>query len=127
MGRLTSDNKEIKTLQPKNESYWLQVYWKLKAYEDAEEQGLLLKLPCKVGDTVYQIMIVGLDKDKNLIYKVFEAKVIQYILDSYTLCFGTVTDDHYRCKNNMTAAEFGKTVFLTKEEAEAALERMKVE
>lgn len=25
---------------------------KLAAYEDAEEQGLLLKLPCKVGDTV---------------------------------------------------------------------------
>lgn len=26
---------------------------KLAAYEDAEEQGLLLKLPCKVGDAVY--------------------------------------------------------------------------
>lgn len=25
------------------------VYRKLKAYEDAEEQGLLLRLPCKVG------------------------------------------------------------------------------
>lgn len=28
---------------------------KLKYYEDAEEQGLLLRLPCKVGDKVYQI------------------------------------------------------------------------
>lgn len=28
---------------------------KLKRYEDAEEQGLLLRLPCKVGDTVYVI------------------------------------------------------------------------
>ena len=27
---------------------------KLKHYEDAEEQGLLLRLPCKVGDTLYQ-------------------------------------------------------------------------
>ena len=26
---------------------------RLKEYEDAEEQGLLLRLPCKVGDTVY--------------------------------------------------------------------------
>ena len=26
---------------------------KLKYYEDAEEQGLLLRLQCKVGDTVY--------------------------------------------------------------------------
>lgn len=29
------------------------VYRKLKDYEDLEEQGLLVKLPCKVGDTVY--------------------------------------------------------------------------
>lgn len=28
-------------------------------YEDAEEQGLLLKLPCKVGDTVYVICECG--------------------------------------------------------------------
>lgn len=28
---------------------------RLKSYEDAEEQGLLIKLPCKVGDTVYII------------------------------------------------------------------------
>lgn len=28
---------------------------KLKEYEDIEEQGLLLRLPCKVGDTVYAI------------------------------------------------------------------------
>lgn len=27
---------------------------KLGYYEDAEEQGLLLKLPCKIGDTIYQ-------------------------------------------------------------------------
>ncbi len=26
---------------------------KLGEYEDAEEQGLILRLPCKVGDTVY--------------------------------------------------------------------------
>lgn len=28
---------------------------KLKEYEDLEEQGRLLKLPCKVGDTIYII------------------------------------------------------------------------
>lgn len=27
---------------------------RLKGYEDLEEQGRLLKLPCKVGDTVYE-------------------------------------------------------------------------
>lgn len=29
------------------------VYRKLKEYEDLEEQGRLIKLPCKVGDTVW--------------------------------------------------------------------------
>lgn len=29
------------------------VYRKLKEYEDLEEQGLLLRLPCKVGDVLY--------------------------------------------------------------------------
>jgi len=28
---------------------------KLAAYEDAEEQGRLIVLPCKAGDTVYQL------------------------------------------------------------------------
>ena len=28
----------------------------LEEYEDLEEQGLMLKLPCKVGDTVYRII-----------------------------------------------------------------------
>ena len=32
-----------------------QCFDKLAEYEDLEEQGLLLRLPCKVGDTVYCI------------------------------------------------------------------------
>lgn len=31
----------------------------LGKYEDADEQGLLLRLPCKVGDTVYLIKSDG--------------------------------------------------------------------
>ena len=32
------------------------VYRKLKEYEDLEEQGRLISLPCKVGDTVYHVV-----------------------------------------------------------------------
>lgn len=32
-----------------------QIYEKLKEYEDLEEQGLLVKLPCKLGDDLYWI------------------------------------------------------------------------
>lgn len=47
MERLTNSDKEIPTLV-NNAEYWLEVYFKLKDIEDAEEQGLLLRLPCKV-------------------------------------------------------------------------------
>ena len=30
-----------------------EAYYKLQHYEDLEEQGRLIKLPCKIGDTVY--------------------------------------------------------------------------
>lgn len=32
------------------------VWDRLKQYEDMEEQGLLLRLPCKVGDRAYQVI-----------------------------------------------------------------------
>ena len=32
-----------------------QYYYKLREYEDAEEDGLILKLPCPIGTTVYYI------------------------------------------------------------------------
>lgn len=35
--------------------YDKKLYDKLKEYEDLEEQGLLLKLPCKVGDVLFNI------------------------------------------------------------------------
>ena len=71
---------------------------KLAEYEDAEEQGLLLRLPCKVGDTVYSVVKDGL--------QIFELK---FSLDFYV----------------RRMSDFGKTVFLTKEEAGQALETMK--
>lgn len=67
---------------------------KLAEYEDLEEQGLLLKLPCKVGDTVYCIM-TGLSYKNPYIFKMkFDYELMKH---------------------------FGKRVFLTREEAEAAL------
>lgn len=41
--------------QDKSKCYENNMYNKLREYEIAEEQGLLLRLPCKVGDTVYII------------------------------------------------------------------------
>lgn len=99
---------------------------KLAEYEDLEEQGRLLKLPCKVGDTVY------------------------CIFNRYTRCtFSNEEFDEYSCQGceyecdskkenyvqDMKAysldwivtnlKNFGKTVFLTKSEAESKLKELR--
>lgn len=53
---------------------------KLKRYEDSEEQGLLLRLPCKVGDTVYVVtspfnVFDDIEYDENMKDEVYEAYV----------------------------------------------------
>lgn len=85
---------------------------KLKEYEEAEEQGRLVVLPCKVGDTLY---------------------FTHWFDGFHTLTYSTPLSRKVRCIsiNNKVAlhvkdgcihaSEIGKTAFLTREEAEAAL------
>lgn len=82
------------------------VYRKLKDYEDAEEQGLLLRLPCRVGTIVYVLQ-------SDRIIKVIITRYDCFKDGSIWFCF------NHGCGKSI--AEFGKTVFLTKEEAEAKL------
>lgn len=89
---------------------------KLKRYEDAEEQGLPLRLPCKVGDTVYK---------PNPITKkgIVEIKIESiFITESGINISGSTTIKKYLfcCQPD----DFGKTVFLTEAEAEAKLAEM---
>ena len=101
--------------------YIQQVFKKLADYEDLEEQGLLVRLPCKVGDTVYRV----------------NAGAKQPIIPM------TVSEIHFLCYKNERAVRFdaigkedmgescyrlediGRIVFLTREEAEKKLEEMK--
>lgn len=86
---------------------------KLAEYEDAEEQGLLLRLPCKVGTPVYSIaQDCGWD---TLDCRCMDCEDCRYL---YTFVEQNAFDT-YMCD------EIGKTVFLTKEEAEQALQKMK--
>ena len=85
---------------------------------DAEEQGLLLRLPCKAGDTVW---IKG---DR------FPAEVAEISLDEEGLFFKYVEYDRGHEITEVWdsgffyADDIGKTVFLTKAEAEKALAEM---
>lgn len=71
-----------------------EVLEKLAEYENLEEQGKLLKLPCAAGDTVYCIMT--------------SIKGTNPVIFSQKFDYGMIES-------------FGKAVFLTREEAEAAL------
>ena len=80
---------------------------KLADYEDAEEQGLLLRLPCKVGDTVYIIIAKSISKQR----------IKEIIIDGYGIKFKTKRRVFGLC-------DVFYTVFLTKEEAEDKLAEM---
>lgn len=98
---------------------------KLADYEDLEEQGRLVKLPCKVGDTVWQIMVVGV-QGKNIKYGIFKAIVTKISVD-YQMNFllSTITEDEKRYRNEVTSTAIGDTMFFTKSEAEAKLKELR--
>lgn len=83
---------------------------KWQEYKDLEEQGLLVRLPCKVGDTVYvptrnfvselRITLVSVDTNDMAMY-------FSWLLNSGI----------YPNLDGFSGYELGKTVFLTREEA----------
>lgn len=98
---------------------------KLAEYEDLEEQGKLLKLPCKAGDTVWYISekVEKRGRKRATVLLIDEGVVDNITLGcamkpQITVCNNENTWDTFDCE------DFGKSVFLTKEGAEAALERM---
>lgn len=123
MERLTNSNKEIPTLFD-NAEYWLTMYFKLKDYENLEEQDRLVKLPCKVGDTVYVNGVLGCGEAER--YKVIRV--------DYHSTLGTGKKEFYiealLCTDPDSSIgfydkQFDKTVFLTKAEAEAKLKELR--
>ena len=91
---------------------------KLGKYEDLEEQGRLVKLPCKVGDVVY-VKMASYCKTHYV-----EAEVRDFV--HFISCgFCVVVTSKYFDKENIPFSEFGKTIFLTKEKAEAKLKGLR--
>ena len=96
-----------------------EAYYKLQRYEDLEEQGRLITLPCKIGDTVYYINTHNrLSLFKNTVY---EAKVARFVTTRYGTSIVIQIRNEYGCTELYSEDNYNKTVFLTKEEAEAAL------
>ena len=98
---------------------------RLGKYEDLEEQGRLIKLLCKVGDMLYYP-----DKEFNIIIPVRLTEIVikfngldtsscQYDCSSFDEC-GDVYEEY-----EFDTSDFGKSVFLTKSEAEAKLKELR--
>ena len=96
---------------------------KLAEYEDAEEEGRLVALPCKPWDKVHMLFIVDVIDEKP-IYKIFQARVNKITIDRFRVLFLLETLDENKYKSERTMEAFGETVFLTREEAEKALKEM---
>ena len=79
---------------------------KLARYEDLEEQGKLIELPCKIGDTVY-----GIRRYKGRIVKSGTVSEMFYTQEGKLMIVVK-----YVCRGH-----WGKQIFATLEEAEAAL------
>lgn len=88
--------------EPNEAKKILKVAEKLKQYEDLEEQGRLLRLPCDIGTRVYKPFIV-VCREKPWI-------------------FSPNIDVHYITLEDLP--EMGKKVFLTSQEADIKLNSM---
>lgn len=103
---------------------------KLATYEDLEEQGLLVRLPCKVGDTVWvvtsPINVFDYDKcDGDAEYEVYESflsSVSYYASGEQFRIYAKVTNSFIAAY--FRECDFGKSIFFTREEAEKKLEEM---
>lgn len=85
---------------------------RLEKLAEADRDGRLVVLPCKVGDTVYFALL-----GKIIEKQVFS--IVSFSNSTRIYCGGT--SEYFRPE------DIGKTFFLTREEAEAALEAKKDE
>ena len=89
----------------------------LQEYQNKIEQGTLIELPCKIGDTCY-FVYKGLGDMCRVAYKIKEVKIdnIHYIGDNE---FFTEIGEYSRYME-----KFGKEIFTTREEAEKRLKEL---
>ena len=89
---------------------WLE---ELKSYKDLEEQGLLVRLPCKLNGTLYSVNYSNKTIAENTIIKI---SINDHVKRFYCI------DDNLR-ERIFFSRRIGENVFLTREEAEKKLRR----
>lgn len=126
MGRLTEKDFKFTSdyVASKLQSWSIaQCLNKLQKYENLEEQGLLLRLPCKVGTGVWYISphnSIALEKGK-----IYKAVVTRVCVKEIGTSVAIRVRSDYGVTEIPSITDFGKAVFLTKEDAEEALQKMR--
>ena len=86
-------------------------YTRLRELAESDKDGRLVVLPCKVGDKLYRVFAGEIFEHRVGSMKYFAIQG-RWDIETYPFC---------PCVEN----SIGKTIFLTREEAEKALEAMK--
>ena len=89
----------------------------LKKYQEADRDERLVVLPCQSGEHVFAL----LDDQTH----VWECEVEHAVLDGWRKVFAIRPLGHSKDSYYAPFGAFGQTVFLTREEADRALEAMK--
>lgn len=93
---------------------------RLRELAEADKAGRVVVLPCKVGDRLYEVT----GRKTISVYKV---RAIRVELFGMFIEWDIVEGFVWQSLSGINAGEIGKTVFLTREEAEKELEAMKDE
>lgn len=92
-------------------------YTRLRELAEADKDGRVVVLPCKVGDRLYEVT----GRKTISVYKV---KAIRVELFGLFIEWDIVEGFVWQSLAGINAGEIGKTVFLTREEAEKALKEV---
>lgn len=93
-------------------------YDRLRELAEADKDGRVVVLPCKVGDTVYMIERI-FDIDNGVCDEICARAVIGYGGNNLNKLW--LVGSGGICNAHIFVSEFGKTVFLTREEAEKTM------
>lgn len=102
---------------------------KLADYEDAEEHGLFVRLPCKLNDKLYHFYEIDFEDnfaDATPDETITEVIAAEFIIDRHEITIKCIGGWNSRYEY-LPVVEIGKTVFLTREEAVKKLEELKNE
>ena len=97
---------------------------RLRELVEADRGGRCVVLPCKVGDTIYDISLAEI-KESKVVSISFSASELPYHVSICAENYNYAVTIDIEMNDFIEIDDFGKIVFFTREEAEAALEEMK--